>query len=96
MRAAFPLSLSEQLDAMLMGWLEHRAGEKTAGRPGLKTRALITVAPHLVDEVERFCARWEMTVERVPVDDVSWVVLYIDGPALPVEGFSAITRMYRR
>ena len=92
----FPLTLSEQLDAMLLGWLEHRADRDRARNPALKARALVTVAERLVPEIEAFCERWEMTVERAPAPDGSWAVLYVDGPVLPVEGFSAITGMYRR
>jgi hypothetical protein len=91
-----PLTLSEQLDAMLLGWLEHRADRDRPQSPALRARARITVAEHLMPEVEAFCERWEMTVERAPADDADWAVLYVDGPVLPVEGFSAITGMYRR
>jgi hypothetical protein len=91
-----PLTLSEQLDAMLLGWLEHRADRDRAPSPSLKARALVTVADQLVPEIEAFCERWEMTVERAPGPDAQWAVLYVDGPVLPVEGFSAITGMYRR
>jgi hypothetical protein len=91
-----PLTLSEQLDAMLLGWLEHRAGRDSAQSPATRARALISVVEQLVPEIEAFCERWDMTVERAPVADASWAVLYVDGPVLPVEGFSAITGMYRR
>ena len=91
-----PLTLSEQLDAMLFGWLEHRADRDRAQSPALRARARVTVAEHLVPEIEAFCERWEMTVERAPAGDASWAVLHVDGPVLPVEGFSAITGMYRR
>src|SRR5262245_25636387 len=90
------LTLSEQLDAMLLGWLEHHADRERPGDPALRARALITVAERHVEEVETFCARWEMTVRRLPGGEGGWAQLYLDGPALPVEGFSAITGMYRR
>ena len=95
-RETFPLTLSEQLDAMLLGWLEHRADRDRPRSPSLQARALITVAEHLVPEIEAFCERWEMTVERAPGPDERWAVLYVDGPVLPIEGFSAITGLYRR
>ncbi len=90
------LTLSEQLDAMLLGWLEHRADRGAAQQPGLRARALVTIAERHVPELERFCERWAMTVQRGVSDDPAWVVLYVDGPVLPVEGFGAITGMYRR
>jgi hypothetical protein len=91
-----PLTLSEQLDAMLLGWLEHHADRERAGRPGLRARALITVAERHLAEIEAFCARWDMIAGRLPADEPGWARLYVDGPVLPVEGFSAITGMYRR
>jgi hypothetical protein len=81
------LSLSEQLDAMLHGWLE-RAGRSV--QPGVRATAVLTIARVALDEVERFCARWDMTVRR------HGGVVTIEGPALAVEGFAAITAMYRR
>ena len=89
------LTLSEQLDAMLLGWLEHHADRERPGDPSLRARALITVAERHADEVEAFCARWHMTVKRLP-EDAGWAQLHVDGPALPIEGFAAITGMYRR
>jgi hypothetical protein len=90
------LTLSEQLDAMLLGWLEHHADRHRADQPTLRARALVSAAESHVDEVVAFCERWNMTVERAPADGGPWTILYVDGPALPVEGFSAITGMYRR
>ena len=90
-----PLSLSEQLDAMLMGWLERRADRHTPERPGTRAAALITIADHAVTEVERFCARWNMTAERTAPAGGGFAVLRVDGPTLPVQGFTEITGMYR-
>jgi hypothetical protein len=87
---AAPLTLSEQLDAMLTGWLERQADRRTPGRPDLRAKAVITVADSAMPEVERFCAGWAMTVER------EGGVAVIEGPALVVEGFTEITSMYRR
>jgi hypothetical protein len=84
------LSLSEQLDAMLHGWLERAAGTRRPAPPGLRGRAVLTIARAALDEVERFCAKWDMTLER------HGSVVTIEGPALAVEGFAAITAMYRR
>jgi hypothetical protein len=91
-----PLTLSEQLDAMLLGWLEHRAGEHPSRHADLKARAILSVAIGVLPEIERFCERWAMTVERVESLDERWAVLQIDGPALPVEGLCALAEMYRR
>jgi hypothetical protein len=90
-----PLTLSEQLDAMLMGWLERRADRHTPERLDTRAAALITIADHAVPEVEEFCARWNMTAERTAPADGRFAVLRVDGPALPVQGFTEITGMYR-
>ena len=84
------LTLSEQLDAMLLGWLERTAGGRPPAEPGLRGTAVLRIARAALDEVERFCAKWDMTVER------RGVAVVIEGPALAVEGFAAITAMYRR
>jgi hypothetical protein len=90
-----PLTLSEQLDAMLMGWLERRADRHTPQRPDTRAAAIITIADHAVAEVERFCARWNMTAERTARAGGDFAVLRVDGPTLPVQGFTEITGMYR-
>jgi hypothetical protein len=51
-------TLWEPLDAMLLGWLERTAG----GRPGCT--AELSIARAALDEVEWFCAKSDMTVER--------------------------------
>jgi hypothetical protein len=86
-----PLTLSEQLDAMLFGWLERNARLQEPARPGLRAKAVTTIAEAALPEVERFCAKWAMKVER-------WTapVAVIEGPALAIQGFAEITRMYRR
>jgi hypothetical protein len=89
------LTLSEQLDAMLLGWLERHADRERPGPSHLRARALITVAERHTEEVEAFCARWDMTVRRLE-GDAGWAQLSVEGPVLPVEGFTAITGMYRR
>jgi hypothetical protein len=86
-----PLTLSEQLDAMLLGWLERQV-DRREPNPGLRAKAVITVTETAFGEVERFCARWEMTVERPGRGSIA----VVEGPALPVEGFTEITAMYRR
>ena len=86
-----PLTLSEQLDAMLLGWLERHADLHGPGSPGLRAKAVMTIAAAALPQVEKFCAAWGMTLERK-----STAVAIVEGPALPVQGFSAITAMYRR
>jgi hypothetical protein len=54
----------------------------------------VTVASGSVPEVEAFCARWDMSVECTPLEAAA--VLVVEGPALPVQGFTEITSMYRR
>jgi hypothetical protein len=91
--ASFPLTLAEQLDAMLSGWLERHADPQPSDRRG---KAVITVLPDRVREVAAFCARWEMTVRRTGEAAGPWTVLIVEGDALPVRGFAEITGMYRR
>jgi hypothetical protein len=86
-----PLTLSEQLDAMLLGWLERQV-ERRDPNPGVRAKAVITIAESALEETERFCAGWDMTVERPGRGSIA----VIEGPALPVEGFTEITAMYRR
>ena len=47
-------------------------------------------------QVRAFCADWGMTVRRVPRGDGPLAVLIVEGPALPVRGFTEITALYRR
>src|ERR1700754_474382 len=90
-----PLTLSEQLDAMLLGWLERRTAEG-ARETAAGAKAVITVGAAHFAEVETFCARWDMTIERVLARRDGRVVLVVAGPHLPVQGFTEITAMYRR
>jgi hypothetical protein len=88
---AQPLTLAEQLDAMLMGWLERCADLRDPGRADLRAKAVIRIAADAYAEVEHFCANWGMTVERA-----SRGIVVVEGPARVVEGFTEITAMYRR
>jgi hypothetical protein len=88
-----PLTLSEQLHAMLAGWLDRHApgydgDDGTAG-------AVVTVAEREIPEVEAFCADWGMRARRTRGDG-RMAVLGVEGPALPVRGFTEITAIYRR
>jgi hypothetical protein len=87
-----PLTLSEQLNAMLAGWLDRHAPD---GDYGGVAAGIITVAEADVAEVEAFCADWKMTVRRNGAVHGPWAVLVVEGRALPVRGFTEITAMYR-
>ena len=89
-----PLTLSEQLNAMLSGWLDRHAPDYDSDNDGI-AGGIITVADRDVAEVESFCAQWDLAVRRTG-GDPSWAVLIVEGPALPVRGFTEITAMYRR
>jgi hypothetical protein len=91
-KAALPLSLSQQLDAMLLGWLERRAARSRPDRPDRRATAAVTVADGALPELERFCAGWMMSVERPAHGRVALV----EGPARTVEGFAALVAMSRR
>jgi hypothetical protein len=91
-----PLTLSEQLNAMLLGWLDRHAPDGDLGRPEQIAAGVITVAESDVAQVEAFCAHWGMTVRRSARGDGRWAVLVVQGRPLPVRGFTEITAMYRR
>jgi hypothetical protein len=96
MPAELPLTLSEQLDAMLTGWLERRNDQRGAPTPGSRATSVVTVAHAAVEEVARFCAGWGLTIQRHQRRNGPWALLVVEGPALPVQGFSEITAMCRR
>jgi hypothetical protein len=89
---AQPLTLSEQLDAMLLGWLERVADRRRPLRPGLRATAVLTISDSALPEVEKFCAGWAMSVER----PARGLITVIEGPARVVEGFAEITALFRR
>jgi hypothetical protein len=91
-----PLTLSEQLDAMLAGWMDRHAPERELARPDDVAASVITVAERDVAEVEAFCARWDMAVRRTAGNLGRWILVVVEGPALSVRGFTEITAMYRR
>ena len=91
-----PLTLREQLGAMLAGWLDRHAPDGDLGGPDETAAGVITVADRDVDEVEAFCADWGMTARRTARGDGRWAVLVVEGRALPVRGFIHITSLYRR
>jgi hypothetical protein len=87
-----PLTLSEQLNAMLAGWLDRHAPD---GDLGGVAAGIITVGEADVAEVEAFCANWNMTVRRTDNVHGRWAVLVVEGRALAVRGFTEITALYR-
>jgi hypothetical protein len=88
-----PLTLSEQLDAMLSGWLERHAPAHDHGRTAQVAKAVITVARDAVNEVREFCARWGMGVETIAANDWRRAILIVEGGALQVRGFTEIAAM---
>ena len=91
-----PLTLSEQLNAMLSGWLDRHAPDGDLGDPDQRAAGVITVANAHVPEVQAFCAEWDMTVTASASRDARYAVLVVQGRQLPVLGFVEITSMYRR
>ena len=87
---AQPLTLSEQLDAMLLGWLEHTADKRGPAPVALRATAVMTIAAAALPEIQRLCAAWHLTVV------MSGAVALVSGPARVVDGLVAVTGMYRR
>jgi hypothetical protein len=87
-------SLSAELDARLVGWLERRAASEPAPRADLEAAAVLTVAHGAVAEVERLCSRWGLRTRSVARDGGRWSVLRADGPALPVLGLAELARAW--
>jgi hypothetical protein len=88
--AIAPLTLAEQLDAMLLGWLERRAEHVGPVESAQRAAAVMTIAEQALPDVRRFCERWGMTVQT------RGGAVVVEGPARAVEGFAEITAMYRR
>jgi hypothetical protein len=88
MEAAFPLSISEQLDAMLHGWLERAARFRAPARAGLRATSPIAVSDRDLHEIKRCCAGWGVSVRRPARGSIALV----EGPARVVEGLAAIVR----
>jgi len=89
---AAPLTLAEQLDAMLMGWLERVAGQRRPAPADLRATAVLTITDAALPDVEVVCANWAMTVERPARGRIA----VIEGPARVVEGFAEIASLFRR
>ena len=88
---AAPLTLAEQIDAMLMGWLEASPASaarsrRPAGDRGAHDRR------HGAPDIEAVCANWAMTVERPARGRIT----VIEGPARVVEGLAEIASLFRR
>jgi len=89
---AAPLTLAEQLDAMLMGWLERVARQRRPTAADLRATAVITIDDTALPDVEAVCANWAMTVERPARGRIT----VIEGPARVVEGFTEVASLFRR
>jgi hypothetical protein len=89
---AAPLTLAEQLDAMLMGWLERVARQRRPAPAGLRATAVLTVADAALPDVQQVCANWSMTVERPARGRIT----VIEGPARVIEGFAEISALFPR
>jgi hypothetical protein len=63
--------------------------------PDAKAGTILTVVAVHLPEVEAFCARWDMRVERLG-GGTKWQSIRVDGPRLPVLGFAQITSLFRR
>jgi hypothetical protein len=87
---ASPLTLAEQFDAMLLGWLEHAADRRGPGRPDLRATAILTVGADVLSELRGLCERWDLTLE------MRGAVAVISGPARVVDGLVAVIGLYRR
>jgi hypothetical protein len=87
---ASPLTVSDQLDAMLLGWLEHVADRRGPTPPDLRATAVLTIAASVLPEIQRLCERWDLTLET------RGAVALISGPARLVDGLVAVTGMFRR
>ena len=71
---------------MLLGWLERRADRHEPRTRDVRAKARSSaIAATALSEVERFCARWAMTVDR------DGGVAVIEGQALMVEGSTETT-----
>ncbi len=92
---ASPLTLAEQLDAMLSGWLERHATTHDPGAADETAKAVVTVNPRVVRDICVFCERWDMTVKRVEGSDWRRTVLIVEGRSLPVRGFTEIAMLTR-
>ena len=85
-----PLTLAEQLDAMLLGWLEHAAEQRESSQPDLRATAVLTIAASVVEDLQALCDRWAMTIE------MRGSVALVSGPVRVVDGLVAVTGLYRR
>ena len=87
--------LSAELDARLHEWLEREADAGRTPRPGLEGAAVITVTARAVGALERVCALWGLRSQAVPCAAAGWVVMRVDGPALPVQGLAGVVARMR-
>jgi hypothetical protein len=91
----WPLSLADELDAMLMGWLEHEADDPANESVDAAT-AVITVEASMVGELEELCARWDLSIRPGAQASGRWSVLCVSGRPLPVVGLTEVIALLRR
>jgi hypothetical protein len=87
-------TLSDQLDTMLLTWLAKHAANRSY-RADERATAVMSVADANVPELERLCAKWDLTVSRRPHRRPLWSVVHVSGPALQVLGLTEITAQRR-
>ena len=88
-----PLTLSEQLNAMLLGWLDRHDPDGEQRGSDEIARAVVTVGASELPEIEAFCARWELTVRHTARHSGRWAVVVVEGSPQLVRGFTEITSM---
>ena len=67
------MTLSDQLDSLLFGWLEDRAEQGPPLRPDARGTVILSVKNRLVPEIEAFCRRWDLGVRVKPT--ATWSVI---------------------
>jgi hypothetical protein len=84
------LTLCDQLDAMLLGWLERSARRRPPGHLDLRATGVLALAAGALPELRRLCARWDLDIET------RQNVALVTGPARVIEGLVAVTAIARR
>jgi len=93
--ALWPLSVADELDAMLMGWLEHEADEPQHQSVEAAT-AVVTIDESMVAQLEDLCARWDLSIRPGAHANGKWSVLCVSGLPLPVLGLTEVIGLLRR
>ena len=80
------ISLAEQLDTLLL--------DRLATPCPSTARTVATVATPALTEVEAFCARFGLCVDRLS-DGARWTSIRVTGPAHVISGFNLLARTRR-